>query len=112
MYHLAALINRQAQHSKGKKREEDRFHVSALKYMSKESGQVGIEDTLAKNKLSVFAYSTLYVKAAKKSLNLQHGLNDDGPTSIWPVGKETKEYNTTVILLDGRFPCTNRILYN
>ena len=56
--------------------------------MSKEPGLIGIEDTLAKKSFSVFAYSTLYVNAATKSLNLQCGLQDDGSTSIWTVSKE------------------------
>ena len=71
VYHLAALLNRQAEYSKVKKREEDRLHVSTLKYMIKEFGQAGLEDTLAKKSVSMFAYFTLYVNAAKTSLNLQ-----------------------------------------
>jgi len=111
MYHLAALLNRQAEHSKVKKREEDRLHVSTLKYISKESGQAGLEDTQAKKSLSVFAYSTLYVEAAKKSLNLQSYKEDDGSTTIWSVGKEKQVSNTTIIPLDGRCPYTNRTVY-
>ena len=43
-------------------------------------------------------YSTLYVKAAKKSVNCRYHPQDDGSTFIWPVGREKQVSNTAVVL--------------
>ena len=57
-------------------------------YVSQEQGQAGLDDTVAKKSLSVYAYKTLYSRAAKFAKFRTSERQLDGSVIVWPAQKD------------------------
>ena len=74
MTHAAALLKRQAYHSRERKRAEDKLYANELRYKSSFTGQQGTDDEIAKKSLSSYAYKELFIPALKASAKFQNFL--------------------------------------
>ena len=76
MTHSSKLLKRAQEHAKVRTKEDNRSQVNVYKYVSTEEGQIGVDDTLAKNSLSPYAYKMLYIPTSKRASFLQSERNN------------------------------------
>ena len=68
MAHAAALLKRQAYHSRERKRAEDKLYANGLRYKSSFTGQEGKDDEIAKKALSMYAYKNCSFRPSKQRI--------------------------------------------
>lgn len=82
MNHVCQLVKCHQEHMKEKKKADDILHCTVHSYQSKEVGQLGLDNTLARKSLSPFAYKTLFSRAAKYTSFLTSETQDDGSVKV------------------------------
>ena len=108
MEHKSFLMQRQQDHAKMRKADEDALHVQCFKFKSQREGQLGVDEVVAKKNLSGYAYREIFQTVRSRAEWLQFFVNDDGSASIWKTGKDPDTCVVTVIEGHQRCNCLDR----
>ena len=85
---------------KERKKADDIVHCTVHSYQLKEEGQQGLNNMSARKSLSVFAYNTLYSRAAKYASFLTSETQDNESVKIWPAQYDPAITQTVTIKMN------------
>ena len=86
--------------------------MQSFKFKFQREGQLGVDEVLAKKKLSGYAFRDIFQNVVSRAGWLQYFVNDDGSASIWKAGADPDTCQVTVIVGHQRCTCLDRKSWN